>query len=127
MEALNIKGTDDTPTIIFDPDNNKFEISGSSMPEDVISFYQPALDWLDKYASEPLDKTIVDFKMEYFNTASSKVLMDILTKLEDIHEAGNEINIRWHYQEDDEDMMDAGEQYSELIEIPFENIEIKEE
>jgi hypothetical protein len=61
--------------------------------------------------------------MTYFNTASSKIILDILMKLEEIQEAGNEILIEWHYEEDDEDMQEAGEEYSEIVEVPFSFIE----
>ena len=57
--------------------------------------------------------------MTYFNTASSKIILDILMKLEELHEAGNEVMIEWHYEEDDEDMQEAGEEYSEIVEVPF--------
>ena len=49
MEILDIRGTTDTPKVLFDPDNNIFEISGRSLPEDVITFYQPVIEWLDDY------------------------------------------------------------------------------
>jgi hypothetical protein len=58
----------------------------------------------------------------YFNTASSKLLLDILMKLEEIHEAGHDVLIRWHYPEDDEDMEEAGEEYSDIVDVPFEQV-----
>ena len=81
MEPLDIKATNDTPRVLFDPDNNLFEISGRSLPEDVVSFYQPVLDWLDDYSLHPLKKTDFVIKYIYFNTATSKLVQDILTKL----------------------------------------------
>jgi hypothetical protein len=122
MDAIKIMDTDDTPKIILDPDNSIFEISGKSLPEDVTSFYEPILSWLGAYASEPLEKTEFAFKLIYFNTASSKALLDILMKLEEISEAGNEVLIKWYYPEDDEDMEEAGEEYAEIVDIPFEQI-----
>ncbi len=126
MEPIIIKETEDTPKIIFDPDNNKFEISGRSMPEDVANFYSPLLNWLDEYAESPNEKSIVSFKLEYFNTASSKALLDILMKLEEIYENGNDVLIKWFYPDDDEDMQEAGEEYSEIVDIPFEKTSYKE-
>ncbi len=126
MEPIIIKETEDTPKIIFDPDNNKFEISGRSMPEDVANFYSPLLNWLDEYAESPNEKSIISFKLEYFNTASSKALLDILMKLEEIYENGNDVLIKWFYPDDDEDMQEAGEEYSEIVDIPFEKISYKE-
>lgn len=126
MEPIIIKETEDTPKIIFDPDNNKFEITGRSMPEDVANFYSPLLNWLDEYAESPNEKSIISFKLEYFNTASSKALLDILMKLEEIYENGNDVLIKWFYPDDDEDMQEAGEEYSEIVDIPFEKISYQE-
>ena len=120
MEALIIEATDAPPKIVLDPSNNSFEFSGKSLPEDVTTFYSPVMDWLDGYAASPNDKTIVKFNLVYFNTASSKLILDILFKLEEIFDDGNEISIEWHYQEEDEDMEEAGEEYGDLVEMPLE-------
>ena len=91
METIKIQGTEDTPKVILDKDTELLEISGRSLPEDVASFYEPVLTWLDEYAQNPNKKTIFNFKLIYFNTASSKLLLDILMKLEEIHEAGHSL------------------------------------
>ncbi len=116
MEILNLEGTEDTPKIILDKNNGIYEISGRSLPEDSAEFYQPVLDWLDEYAGSPNDSSTFVFKLEYFNTASSKLILDVLSKLEDIEGA----TVDWYFHEDDEDMQEAGEEFSELVEIPFE-------
>lgn len=120
MEALRKNLTDDSPQVEFDKDSGKFEISGKSLPEDVISFYQPLLDWLKEYKSSPLDKTIFDFKLVYFNTASSKLILDILLILEEIKEEGHDILVRWYSLSNDEDMHEAGEEYADMVEVEFE-------
>ena len=122
MEVIKIKGTDDTPNVILDKDNQLFEISGRSLPEDVTAFYDPILDWLDEYAQNPNPKTVFNFKLEYFNTASSKLLLDVLMKLEDMCDDGEDIVVKWHYPDDDEDMEEAGEEYADIVDVPFEQI-----
>lgn len=122
METIKIQGTEDTPKVILDKDAELLEISGRSLPEDVASFYEPILTWLEEYAESPNKKTIFNFKLVYFNTASSKLLLDILMKLEEIHEQGNDVLIKWHYPEDDEDMEEAGEEYSDIVDVPFEQV-----
>ena len=122
MEVIKIKGTDDTPTIILDQGNGIFEISGRSLPEDVTTFYEPVLNWLEDYQDEANDKTVFGFKLVYFNTASSKLILDILMKLEEMHENGKEVLIKWFFPEDDEDMEEAGDEFSELVELDFELI-----
>jgi hypothetical protein len=122
MQAIKIKGSDDTPNVILDKDNGIFEISGRSLPEDVAAFYEPILDWLETYAEDPLEKTIFNFKLEYFNTASSKLLLDVLLKLEDMFDDGKDVLVRWHFPDDDEDMEEAGEEYADIVEVPFEQV-----
>ncbi|MBO4601719.1 MAG: DUF1987 domain-containing protein [Salinivirgaceae bacterium] len=122
MEVIKIVGTDDTPSVTLDVANEIFEISGRSLPEDVAVFYEPILDWIDRYSEEATGKTIFNFKLVYFNTASSKMILDILLKLEEMHEAGKDVLIRWHYPEDDEDMEEAGEEYADIVDVPFEQI-----
>ena len=123
MDTIIIRATEDTPGIKLDATNNIFEITGRSLPEDVVKFYSPIMDWLDEYAKSPNEKTVFDFKLSYFNTASSKIILDILMKLEEIRDAGNNIDIKWHYSSDDEDMMEAGEEYAEIVDIPIELVE----
>lgn len=116
MNKFSIEGTEDTPKIILDKASGVFEISGRSLPEDSAEFYEPVLNWLDSYRTQPNPKTVFNFKLEYFNTASSKLILDILSKLEEIEG----VSIAWYYHEDDEDMQEAGEEFSELVELPFE-------
>lgn len=122
MRVIKKAGSDDTPKVTLDKDADVFEISGRSLPEDVVAFYQPILDWIDEYKEEPLEKTVFNFKLEYFNTASSKLLLDVLLKLEEVYEAGNDVCVKWHYPEDDEDMQEAGEEYADIVEVPFEHV-----
>lgn len=116
MNVLNIEGADDTPKIILDKANGIFEISGRSLPEDSAEFYKPVLEWIGAYAGAANGATEFMFKLEYFNTASSKLILDILSALEGI----SGTTIHWYYHEDDEDMEEAGQEFSELVEIPFE-------
>ncbi len=122
METIKIQGTEDTPKVTLDKEHEIMEISGRSLPEDVASFYDPVLAWLDEYAQDPNPKTVFNFKLMYFNTASSKLILDILMKLEEIHEAGHDVTIRWHFPEDDEDMEEAGEEYADIVDVPFDQV-----
>jgi len=124
MANLIIESTEDTPLISLDVENNKFEISGRSLPEDAVSFYNPVLEWLDSYyQGSPASETIFDIKLEYFNTASSKLVLDLFMKLEEYTSQGNATKVNWYYYEDDEDMQEAGEEFAELVEVPFEFFE----
>jgi len=119
MDVIKIMGTDDTPTVTLDAGSNIFEISGRSLPEDVAAFYNPIIEWMEKYNQAPLAKTVFNFKLVYFNTASSKMLLDILMKLEELHNAGKQVVVKWHFADDDEDMKEAGEEYADIVDVPF--------
>lgn len=124
MEPINIEGTAKTPNVVFDSSTGTFEIKGRSIPENSVEFYKPIVDWLDKYKENPLARTEVNIKLEYFNTSSSKCILDVFKKLEAIHKARNEVQINWYYEEDDEDMLEAGEDYESIIRVPFKMIQI---
>lgn len=122
MEIINIKGTEDTPSVTLDKEKGVFEIAGRSLPEDVSMFYEPILKWIDEYAQAPNPETVVTFKLEYFNTASSKVLLDVLLKFEEIMDNGNNVSVKWNYREDEDDMLEAGEEYADIVSIPFDYV-----
>lgn len=127
MELLNIEGTPKTPTVNFDSANGVLEIKGRSIPENAIEFYKPLVDWLSEYANASKSTTVVNIQLEYFNTSSSKCILDVFKKLEAIQNSKlSGININWYYEEDDEDMLEAGEDYQAIINIPFKMIEIAE-
>ncbi|HTH56512.1 MAG TPA: DUF1987 domain-containing protein [Cyclobacteriaceae bacterium] len=116
MEPLRISKTDDTPDILLDKSTGKFEISGRSLPEDSVEFYTPIFQWLEMYAKDPNPVTEFVFKLDYLNTASSKMIQDVLSALEKI----KGVKVVWYFYEDDEDMEEMGQELSELVEIPFE-------
>jgi len=129
MEPIIKAGTNKTPTVLFDADKGFIEIKGRSIPENSIEFYKPLVDWLDKYATEENAQghTNVNIQLEYFNTSSSKCILDVFKKLEAINKLdGKEVIINWYYEEDDEDMLEAGEDYQSILKIPFKMIEIEE-
>ena len=119
MEAINIQPTDETPGITLDKTSQQLRMWGNSLPEDVTVFFEPVLQWLEHYKSAPNQATVFDFNMTYFNTASSKIILDILTELEDLSMSGQEVLVKWSFREDDEEMEEAGEEYSEIVEVPF--------
>jgi len=119
MKPLHIKATDDSPEIVLNREESRFEISGKSLPEDVSSFFKPVMTWLEDYQKNPLDETHVSVRLSYFNTASSKLLLDIFLILEEIREAGKNVEINWYYPYYDEEMKDAGEEYSEMVDLKF--------
>lgn len=120
MTELKIDKTDSTPQIYLDKNSGKFEMKGKSFPEESRSFYAPVMEWLENYAQDPKEETLFKFKMEYFNSSSSLIILEILNILDSIYKTGKKVTISWNYLEIDEDMLDAGEEYAELVSLPFE-------
>ena len=126
LRPLEIKGAIKTPKIIYSPDENYFEISGKSIPEDHNTFFKPVLDWLDDFTANPPEKTKFDVNLEYFNTSSSKILLRIFKMLEKVQLKNKQIEVSWHFEEDDLDMKECGQDFSAMVNIPFTLIEEEE-
>ncbi len=126
MENLNLEGSAKTPTVSFDSGSGKLELKGRSIPENSIEFYKPLNDWIDGYAESSKTETVVDVKLEYFNTSSSKCILDLFKQLERLNEQETQVKVNWYFEEDDEDMAEAGEDYQAIIDLPFEMIEVEE-
>jgi hypothetical protein len=116
MVKLELKETATTPYVNFDHASGVLKIDGRSIPENVIDFYHPILRWIDEYSKTPAEKTEITLKFEYFNTSSSKRIFDIMKKLEKMAtDTGRRVVINWYYEEDDEDIFFAGNDYKALI------------
>jgi len=121
MENLEIEPTNDTPKVICDV-KGEVLMSGRSLPENPIKIYEPIFEWAQKYDKESI---LLNFKLEYFNTSSSKQLFNLI-KLFVENPNVKDIRVRWHYEEGDYDSKETGEHFSHLFKIPFEFIEYAE-
>ena len=124
MEAISRQATPKTPSIEFDPTQGLLEIKGRSNPENTIDFYRPLVAWVDEYVQTPAEKTIVNVHLEHFNTSSSKSILEVFKALEPIHKSQKEIVVNWFYEDDDEDIMEAGENYEAITGLPFRMVAI---
>ena len=126
MDPYQAEQTPKTPSINFDPSTGQFNLKGKSIPENTMLFYKPLYEWLEKYIQAPAPKTTLTIQLDYFNTSSSKCIVDLFKKLEQIVKGGNgEAEINWLHDEPDEDMLEAGEDYKSIIKIPFNLISFK--
>lgn len=123
MENLRIEGTPKTPEVEF-KGSGELLLKGRSIPENSVEYYAPLMDWIDSYGNSPEPNTLVNVQLEYFNTSSSKCILDVFKKLESIN--GSSVKVKWYYEEDDEDMLEAGEDYDAIIDLDFEMIEVEE-
>jgi hypothetical protein len=126
MQSLYLDKTNRTPQIILDPKQELFEIKGRSIPENSVAFYEPVISWIEEYRKEPNQNTRLVVRLEYFNTASSKCLIELLRKLETIHLGGHAVEMEWYYEKQDEDMRESGEDFKEILKIPIQMIALEE-
>ncbi len=124
MENLYLKGSEETPEIVFDIDKPEFRVTGKSYMEDATEHYVKVIGWLQKYIENPIPVTNFKFELEYVNTASSKIVHDILNELDNLHLGGHNVLVEWHYYKEDEDMLELGKEYEEIYEVPFKFEEI---
>ncbi len=124
MNKLFIEATDISPKVDFNTETNVFVLEGESRPENVRKFYDPLIEWLENYNNTALGghNLTFEFRFDYFNSSSAKFIMDILKILEKIKSKNININIKWYYDEDDEDMLETGEEFSRIIDLTFEYI-----
>ncbi|MBI1288614.1 MAG: DUF1987 domain-containing protein [Flavobacteriales bacterium] len=120
LKSLRLEATKETPQVTLDAEANRFEITGRSFPLNAKGFYLPILEWLDSYAAAPNSKTEFTFRLEYFNTPSSKSISDILRKLKEIKDDGNDVTVFWFYEEDDIDILDLGHVFARTVGMDFE-------
>ncbi len=119
MEKFISKSTEQTPYITLDPENGIFEIRGVSRPEDVNKNYVPVVEWFKRYRNNPNETTSFDFRFDYFNTATAKLLYDVLALLEEVQNDGKSVTINWYYNELDLDMKSAGQEFEDMVDLPF--------
>jgi len=119
---LTIKPTSNTPFIEFDPEIGSLTIVGQSHPEDPQDFYQDLVDVVDEYCQKPKLHTKVIVNLEYMNTGTSRVIYNVFKQLESIVDDTREVEVHWRYEEDDDDMLDAGQIFSALTKLRFKMI-----
>lgn len=122
MESLIIKGDFKHPEVAFDAAKGLLELKGNSIPERAEEFYTPIIEWIKNYLKSPYETTTFNFKLIYLNSGSKRYVLDIL---EIIKSSGNNVTINWYYEEDDEDMLEMGESYKELVELPINFIPVR--
>jgi len=119
MENLYVEGTKMTPNVILDSDKKVFSLTGNSRPENPLQFYKPIFDWLTTYLETTDEKMVFEVQLDYFNTSTSKVLLDLFELFEKFADTKN-IHVIWLYQSDDEEMQEAGEELLDLVELSHE-------
>jgi hypothetical protein len=127
MESFIRDASTYTPSINFIPELRMLELKGVSLPENVIEFYSPVIEWLERFENEYADTILQEkdrsvrlvFKLSYYNSGTIRYLIAMLNKMKRLIDRGIAVTIEWHYDAEDEHLLDSGKELSELTELPF--------
>ena len=123
MEDLYLKKTFNSPEVEFIADKGELSLEGRSIPEDPGEFFELLIDWINEYFLNPAKDTVMNIRLEYINSGSSKYMLEVLRIMKINHDAGKSVQIRWYFEEGDESIQELGVHYEQTIQIPFEHIE----
>jgi len=126
MKNLEIEPKFNTPSIDFNAGSGYLLMKGRSIPENPESFYDPILTWLEEYFKETEKESVLEFRLEYVNSGSSKYILELLRRLQKLVVTGKPIKIIWCFETDDESIEDLGEHYKHTVDLPIEIKEIDE-
>jgi len=122
MDALIVKLTKETPEIIFNPKDDLYSIKGKSLPENAVDFYKPVFDWITNFSLNHPNKSIaLNVDIDYMNSSSIKLIFFIFNTINKHYQSNNNTNtcINWFCSKDDELMVNKGNEFKELLELPF--------
>src|SRR4030042_5719067 len=118
MKEMRIIPTKTSPEIILSPEG-LVQIKGRSIHENVSEFYEAVEKWVSEYVRIPAEITCVDMNLEYFNSASAKVFIHLLEKIKHVSLKNGKYVFNWYYEEGDEDILERGEYFSVVLDVPF--------
>ena len=129
MESLVLSQTSTTPSIKFDVKSLNFTIKGECRPENVLTYFSPIINWLNKFKNwsinlnEPITASLAfHFKLAYYNTSSAKFLFNIFEKMKSIEQEGIKVKVKWYYDELDEDLLENGKEFEKILGLDFDFI-----
>ena len=123
MDLFTLNATETTPSVDFNPETGKLIIEGNSIPNDAEEFFNPILSWLEEYVSSTRVKTTLVIKLHYFNVSSSKRILYMFYKLNELLKLNKPVVIKWYYSEDEDEMFEVGQDFAFMVNIPFHFIE----
>lgn len=126
VDKFVVEASAKTPTVELDADKGVLLFRGRAIPENTIDFFQPINNWVEKYCQFPKEETTLQIRLEYFNTSSSKCILDLFRKFESLNRDKSKVSVQWFFESGDEDMEEAGEDYQAIVRLPFHMIEVEE-
>ena len=114
MNDFRIDATVKTPEILGVVEDSFISIKGKCIPEDSREFFSSFRNWLLEFTDKTTDPIKVEVDLEYFNTSTSNILLDIFKHLSRVGQS-KKVSIVWIYEEDDLDMEEVGEDYKLMV------------
>ncbi|MFM7637384.1 MAG: DUF1987 domain-containing protein [Crocinitomicaceae bacterium] len=124
MEYIEIIATNTTPMILLNPQGS-IEITGKCIPENSAEFWGRVQEWFSDYVKNPASHTTINIQIDYLNTSSSKELLHLVYKLNNMVQQEGTAEVKWYYHAEDADMKEVGKDYAQMLKVPFEISEIK--
>jgi hypothetical protein len=115
MSDQMINKTETTPALYFQADENAIMLSGICIPEDPRPFFRQLNNTIRETMKNLQSGAAFHIRLDYFNTLSAKYLYDFLKHLSDTN-----VQIVWEYESDDEDMLEAGNEFAAMLQTDFE-------
>jgi len=125
-KRFHIDRTETSPQIDMDLDQGVLDFIGRSLPHNSEQFYSRVYRWIEEYLQEPKVETVVNMKLDYLDTSSSKHLYNIFQKLDAVSERGQHVQVNWHFETGDDEMAETGKDYQSLFKLDFAFIEVQE-
>ncbi|MEO8590538.1 MAG: DUF1987 domain-containing protein [Flavobacteriales bacterium] len=125
-KRFHIDRTETSPQIDMDLDQGVLDFIGRSLPHNSEQFYSRVYRWIEEYLQEPKVETVVNMKLDYLDTSSSKHLYNIFQKLDAVSERGQHVQVNWHFETGDDEMAETGKDYQSLFKLDFAFIEVAE-
>ncbi len=108
-----LEKTGSTPYILIDEERGYMKFEGESFHENVVEFYREVSEWLEKYLAADFAEFTFDCELKYFNSSTAKLLFNMLLKMDESAAAGKKITINWITTEDNEIIIECGEDFQE--------------
>lgn len=124
IESLHIPATSDTPVVQFDHTTGKLSIKGRSLPENAYAFFGPLIDWAKRYTAGEPESTEITVFLDYYNSSSGRYLLELLYVFEENLKNKSRLKVIWQAEEDDDLMIEKGEEMQSILEIPFEIVRV---
>ncbi|MFY0601147.1 MAG: DUF1987 domain-containing protein [Cyclobacteriaceae bacterium] len=112
-----------TPEVILNEKLSKLHFTGRCAIESTYDFFHNINEVVSTHfkTNQTLE---INLCMEYLNTSSTKAMVNFLKETYKYTSTGKVVNVNWLYEQGDRDMMEVGEDISDLLELTLNLVEI---